>query len=95
MIELSKCIYKRGIYARIIRRITMFEVNGIAYASEKSNKISITDAKVTDHLMMIVTFSGGEKRVFDASVLTGSAFKPLKDDAIFQILKLCMASLHG
>ena len=56
MIELSKCIYKRGIYARIIRRITMFEVNGIAYASEKSNKISITDAKVTDHLMMIVTF---------------------------------------
>ena len=43
----------------------MFEVNGIAYASEKSNKISITDAKVTDHLMMI------------------------------QILKLCMASLHG
>jgi hypothetical protein len=39
----------------------MFEVNGIAYASEKSNKISITDAKVTDHLMMIVTFSGGEK----------------------------------
>ncbi len=61
----------------------MFEVNGIAYASEKSNKISITDAKVTDHLMMIVTFSGGEKRVFDASVLTGSAFKPLEDDAIF------------
>ena len=43
----------------------MFEVNGIAYASEKSNKISITDAKVTDHLMMIVTFSGGEKRVLD------------------------------
>lgn len=30
MIELSKCIYKREIYARIIRRITMFEVNGIA-----------------------------------------------------------------
>lgn len=25
-----KFIYKRGIYARIIRRITMFEVNGIA-----------------------------------------------------------------
>ena len=65
----------------------MFEVNGIAYASEKSNKISITDAKVTDHLMMIVTFSGGEKRVFDASVLTGSAFKPLEDDAIFSNFK--------
>ena len=66
----------------------MFEVNGIAYASEKSNKISITDAKVTDHLMMIVTFSGGEKRVFDASVLTGSAFKPLEDDAIFSNFKI-------
>ena len=69
----------------------MFEVNGIAYASEKSNKISITDAKVTDHLMMIVTFSGGEKRVFDASVLTGSAFKPLEDDAIFSNFKI----MHG
>ena len=67
------------------------EVNGIAYASEKSNKISITDAKVTDHLMMIVTFSGGEKRVFDASVLTGSAFKPLEDDAIFSNFKI----MHG
>lgn len=30
MIKLSKCIYNMGIYARIIRRITMFEVNGIA-----------------------------------------------------------------
>ena len=69
----------------------MFEVNGIAYASEKSNKISITNAKVTDHLMMIVTFSGGEKRVFDASVLTGSAFKPLEDDAIFSNFKI----MHG
>lgn len=39
----------------------MFEVNGIAYASEKSNKISITDAKVTDHLMMIVTFQAVKK----------------------------------
>ena len=30
MIKLSKCIYNMRIYARIIRRITMFEVNGIA-----------------------------------------------------------------
>ncbi len=40
--------------------------------------------------MMIVTFSGGEKR-FDASVLTGSAFKPLEDDAIFSNFKI----MHG
>ncbi|WP_455720256.1 DUF2442 domain-containing protein [Agathobacter sp.] len=66
----------------------MFELNGIVYASEKSKKISITDAKVTDHLMMIITFASGEKRIFDASVLTGSAFKPLEDDAVFSNFKI-------
>lgn len=69
----------------------MFEVNGIIYASEFKESLKIIDAKVTDHLMMLITFSTGEKRVFDATVLTGSAFKPLEDDAVFANFKI----VHG
>ena len=50
----------------------MFEVNGIVYANEFKESLKLTDARVTDRLMMLLTFSTGEKRVFDATVLTGS-----------------------
>ncbi|MBR3107065.1 MAG: DUF2442 domain-containing protein [Clostridia bacterium] len=33
--------------------------------------------------MMLVTFSTGEKRLFDATLLKGSAFAPLQDEEIF------------
>lgn len=62
----------------------MFEINGIVYASEFKNTLSITEAKVTGELMMLLTFSSGEKRVFDASVLTGPVFEPLKNQSIFE-----------
>ena len=41
--------------------------------------IKVASAQVTDRAMMMVTFSTGEQRIFDASQLEGSAFKPLKD----------------
>lgn len=69
----------------------MFEVNGIVYANEYKDSLKITDAKVTDRLMMLITFSTGEKRVFDATVLTGSAFKPLEDESVFESFKI----IHG
>lgn len=69
----------------------MFEINGIVYANEFSESLKITDAKVTDHLMMLLTFSTGEKRVFDATVLDGPAFKPLANDAVFKNFKI----VHG
>lgn len=69
----------------------MFEINGIVYASQFKESLKITDARVTDRLMMLITFSTGEKRVFDATVLTGSAFEPLSDDSIFQNFKI----VHG
>lgn len=69
----------------------MFEINGIVYANEFKKSIKIIDAKVTDHLMMLLTFSTGEKRVFDASILSGSAFEPLKDDSVFRDFRI----LHG
>ena len=61
----------------------MYIFNGIAYANETPDIITITDAKITDKYMMLITFSNNEKRVFDASILTGSAFEPLKDISAF------------
>ncbi|MGN0407353.1 MAG: DUF2442 domain-containing protein [Bacteroides sp.] len=69
----------------------MFEINGIIYASELNGSIKVVDAKVTDHLMMLITFSNGEKRVFDATILSGSAFTPLEDDSVFEDFKI----VHG
>lgn len=69
----------------------MFEVNGIVYANEYNNSLKIVDAKVTDYLMMLITFSNGEKRVFDATILTGSAFEPLEDMDTFKNFKI----VHG
>lgn len=53
--------------------------------------IKVIDAKVTDHFMMLITFSTGEKRVFDASILTGNAFEPLNDIDAFKNFKI----VHG
>lgn len=69
----------------------MFEINGIIYANEFTDSLKVTDAKVTGHLMMLLTFSTGEKRVFDASILIGSAFEPLSDDSVFEDFKI----VHG
>lgn len=61
----------------------MYIKNGICYAGKMENGIKVTDAKPLRGMMMLVTFSTGEKRLFDASLLTGGAFEPLKDEKIF------------
>lgn len=62
----------------------MFTLNGIVYASEKPENIFILSAKPLDDMMMLLTFSTGEQRLFDATVLVGSAFTPLADEKIFK-----------
>ena len=69
----------------------MFSLNGIVYASEKTENIQIVSAKPLDDMMMILTFSTGEQRLFDAAILTGKAFSPLSDENIF---KNCKASCY-
>lgn len=46
--------------------------------------IKVTDAKPLQGGMMLVTFSTGEKRLFDTTLLEGSAFAPLADEKIFR-----------
>lgn len=66
----------------------MFVLNGIVYANEKSENIQVVSVKPLDDMMMILTFSTGEQRLFDATVLTGSAFAPLADEKIFKDCKV-------
>ena len=66
----------------------MFTLNGIVYASEKPDNIQITSAKPLDDMMMILTFSTGEQRLFDATILDGPAFAPLSDTTIFKNCKI-------
>ena len=59
----------------------MYIVNDICYAGELQNGIKITAVKPLRGGIMLVTFSTGEKRLFDTTTLQGSAFAPLADEA--------------
>lgn len=62
----------------------MFTLNGIVYASERPENIQVVSATPLDDMMMLLTFSTGEQRLFDATVLAGPAFEPLKDEKVFK-----------
>lgn len=53
-----------------------------------SDNIYILSSKPLEDMMMILTFSNGERRLFDAIVLTESAFAPLADEKIFKNCKV-------
>ena len=53
----------------------------------------VNSAKPLDNMMMILIFSTGEQRLFDATILTGSAFQPFTDEAM--TVKSLMVSLPG
>lgn len=38
--------------------------------------------------MMLVKYASGEERLFDATLLKGPAFEPLKDSAVFNSAKV-------
>ena len=61
----------------------MYVVNDICYAGELRDGIKVIDAKPLRGGMMLVTFSTGEKRLFDTTLLKGAAFAPLADEKIF------------
>ena len=68
----------------------MFEVNGILYAGSAKELLKIQDAKVTGEKMLLLTFSSGEKRVFDATVLNEEVFTPIIDPDIFSNFKIVL-----
>ena len=62
----------------------MYIKDGICYAGELQDEIEIIDAKPLYGGMMLVTFATGEKRLFDTTLIKGTAFEPLKNEKIFR-----------
>ena len=57
--------------------------NGICYSGSIQEDIRVTEAKPLRGGIILVTFSTGEKRLFDTTRLTGPAFAPLADEEVF------------
>ena len=67
----------------------MYIVDGIAYAPTGGDDQRITAVKALDDQIMILTFSSGERRLFDASsLLELPAFEPLRDERVFKTAKV-------
>ena len=66
----------------------MYIKDDICYAGELQPGIKVTGAKPLPGRMLLVTFSTGERRLFDATKLEGSAFAPLADERVFQDITL-------
>lgn len=63
----------------------MYILNDIAYAGNTSEILKVKNIKVIAELCMLVTFSNGEKRIFDLSKLVEyPVYKKLKDYEIFK-----------
>ena len=66
----------------------MYIFNGFVYGREKKDGIKVTEVRTLNDRMMILRFSTGEQRLFDASELKGAAFEPLRDEQIFRSAQL-------
>jgi len=63
----------------------MYMMNVVVYAGNPSSDIKVQTVKVFDDMIMIVTFTSGEKRLFDATTLLSMpAFKILENVDIFK-----------
>ncbi len=64
----------------------MYILDDIVYADNYNNEqIKVEKIKVVSELCLLVTFSNGEKRIFDAKeLLKYSAYEKLKDYEIFK-----------
>ena len=66
----------------------MYYKDGYVYGGQPADPISIEQVKALDDMMMILTFSTGERRLFDATLLQGPVFQPLHDPAVFKAAQL-------
>ena len=63
----------------------MYIIGDIAYAGNTEKVLKVVEIKVFAELCMLVTFSNGEKRIFDASsLLDYPIYRKLQDYEIFK-----------
>lgn len=62
----------------------MYVIDGIAYAGEQQKPTAVKSARPLNDYKVLVSFSGGERRVFDfAPLLDMPCYQPLKDKTVF------------
>ena len=69
----------------------MYIKDNICYASIETNEKNVIECKTLKGEILLLTFSDGKRKLFDCSKLNGSAFLPLKNENIFNNVKL----FHG
>ena len=62
----------------------MYYKDGYVYGGQPQGTLRIEKVKPLDDMMMILTFSTGEQRLFDATLLQGPVFRPLQNPAVFK-----------
>ncbi len=65
----------------------MYIKDGIVYG-EDALGIMVQSVKVLEDMIMIITFTNGETRLFDATVLDGPVFEPLQDEKVFTDVRI-------
>ena len=76
----------------------MYIIDDVCFAGEVTPDIKVKEATVLRGGMLLLTFSTGEQRLFDTTLLTGAAFEPLKDEktlADFTIFHGVMTWMNG
>lgn len=62
----------------------MYVIDDICYAGNPGQDVRVMEAKPLRGGMLLLLFSSGEKKLFDTTLLEGSAFLPLRDEGVFQ-----------
>lgn len=58
--------------------------NGFVYGGISTDSIKVSKVKPLNDMIMILTFSNGETKLFDATILNGEVFEPLKENNVFK-----------
>ena len=66
----------------------MYISYGMVYGEKLDVPVRIASVQVLDDMMMILTFTTGERRIFDATSLRGPVYEPLRDPAVFRTASL-------
>ena len=62
---------------------SVFIRDGIVYGGEPEKPIKVEHVKVLPDMMLLIQFNNGELRLFDATVLAGPVFEPLRNKQVF------------
>ena len=61
----------------------MYFSNGFVCGGAPEGAIKVVSVKPLKDMIMLITFNNDEQRLFDASILDGPVFKPLRDETVF------------